>query len=583
MKKTIYTLILTFFGGLLSPIQAQWKLVWQDEFNGTGLPDANKWDYDTGNSGWGNNELQNYTANRTENARQENGNLVIEARRDWHNGIEYSSARLVTRNKGDWKYGRIEVKAKIPLGQGLWPAIWMLPTDWVYGGWPASGEIDIMENFALGGIKPNTIEGNIHTQAYHHSIGTNKGDHSQWLSNIQDNYHVYAVNWYADRLDFQVDGQTYFTFQNEGNWQAWPFDERFHLIFNIAVGGTLGTTPDPNIFPKQMLVDYVRIYEADNGPAASTGLITTYADCNYAGFSGGFELGQYSQADLAAKGVNNNSLSSIKVPQGFKAILYDGDNFTGSTLEVTADNSCVGSFNDKTSSLKVICNGDPNKAGSYFLENKESGLYMDVAGGPPAIDDGVNVFQYGFNGMANQEFTLTHLGEGVYQILAKHSGKSLDVDGLGKTNGTNIHQWTYYGTANQQFILYPASTGYYKLIDKNSGKVLEVAGASLDAMANVQIWDNNNQDCGQWKLVTPMVTGIGSIENPVSVYPNPSEGLLNFSGLSGKEKIEILTVSGRTIYIGTDQQIDMSFWAKGMYFVRIHTETGSQVIQVLIK
>ena len=135
MRTLFYTLILAILSSFFNEVKGQWRLVWQDEFNGSGLPDPNKWGYDTGNGGWGNNELQNYTANRTENARQENGNLVIEARRDWYNGIEYSSARLVSRNKGDWKYGRIEVKAKIPLGQGLWqPSGCYRPTGFMEGG-----------------------------------------------------------------------------------------------------------------------------------------------------------------------------------------------------------------------------------------------------------------------------------------------------------------------------------------------------------------------------------------------------------------------------------------------------------------
>ncbi|WP_223148894.1 carbohydrate-binding protein [Aquimarina sp. RZ0] len=258
MKKIFYILILlitTHHG-----FSQNWELVWQDEFDYNGLPDPTKWGYDTGNSGWGNNELENYTSNRVENARAENGNLIIEARRDFHNGIEYSSARLVSRNKGDWKYGRVEVRAKIPIGAGMWPAIWMLPTDWVYGGWPGSGEIDIMENFAAFGIDPSGIHGNVHTQAYNHTIGTNKGAHIGNLSNIEDNYHIYAIDWYEDHIDFEVDGIRYFSFANEGNWQAWPFDQRFHLILNIAVGGNLGGNPDPNIFPKKMIVDYVRVY-----------------------------------------------------------------------------------------------------------------------------------------------------------------------------------------------------------------------------------------------------------------------------------------------------------------------------------
>lgn len=258
-SKSIYIIISLFLTALYLNAQ-EWELVWSDEFNYTGHPDPTKWVYDVGNSGWGNNELQNYTSNRLENARVENGNLIIEARRDFHENIEYSSARLKTAGKGDWLYGRIEVKAKVPLGQGMWPAIWMLPTDWVYGGWPESGEIDIMENYALNGITPYTSEANIHTQAYNHMIGTNKGGKIETLSNVEENYHIYAVSWFDDHMVFDVDGQQYFSFNNEGSWQTWPFDQRFHLILNIAVGGTLGTTPNPDIFPTQMIVNYVRIY-----------------------------------------------------------------------------------------------------------------------------------------------------------------------------------------------------------------------------------------------------------------------------------------------------------------------------------
>ncbi|MCX8074050.1 MAG: glycoside hydrolase family 16 protein, partial [Clostridia bacterium] len=128
--------MLTLFDNLNSaPV---WRLVWSDEFDYTGKPDSNKWGYDIGGGGWGNQELQYYT-DRLENARVENGKLIIEARRENYGGREYTSARLVSRNKGDWLYGRFEIRAKLPGGRGTWPAIWMLPTDWVYGGWPNSG------------------------------------------------------------------------------------------------------------------------------------------------------------------------------------------------------------------------------------------------------------------------------------------------------------------------------------------------------------------------------------------------------------------------------------------------------------
>src|SRR6187551_560970 len=155
----------------------KWELVWADEFKTDGLPDSTKWGYDYGdgcprNCGWGNNELQYYTSNRKENARVKDGSLIIEARHETMKTREYSSSRMVSKHKGDWTYGKIEVRAKLPKGLGVWPAIWMLPTDWAYGDWPSSGEIDIMEHV---GYLPDSVFGTVHTGAYNHRIGTHKG------------------------------------------------------------------------------------------------------------------------------------------------------------------------------------------------------------------------------------------------------------------------------------------------------------------------------------------------------------------------------------------------------------------------
>jgi beta-glucanase (GH16 family) len=153
--------------------QTTWQLVWSDEFDYSGLPDPSKWGYDVGGHGWGNKEQQNYTEKRKENSRVEKGVLIIEARRDGDDKNRYTSARLVSKGKGDWIYGRFEVKAKLPSGRGTWPAIWMLPTQRSYGVgyWPDNGEIDIMEHV---GYDPDVIHGSAHTKAYHHSIGTQK-------------------------------------------------------------------------------------------------------------------------------------------------------------------------------------------------------------------------------------------------------------------------------------------------------------------------------------------------------------------------------------------------------------------------
>lgn len=236
------------------------KLVWSDEFDYSGLPDSTRWGYDTGGHGWGNNELQFYTARRSENARVENGLLVIQARKEAYVNKQYTSARLVTKNKGDWKYGRMEVRARLPKGRGMWPAIWMLPTKWEYGGWPESGEIDIMEHV---GYMPDSVFGTVHTEAFNHVKGTQKGK-SILCKDVYDAFHVYAIEWQQDRIDFFIDNKQYFSFgNNKSGVAAWPFDREFHLILNIAVGGNWGGARgvDDSIFPQQMEVDYVRVYQ----------------------------------------------------------------------------------------------------------------------------------------------------------------------------------------------------------------------------------------------------------------------------------------------------------------------------------
>jgi beta-glucanase (GH16 family) len=241
------------------------ELVWSDEFEVNGAPDTSKWNYDLGdgcpnNCGWGNHELQYYT-NNSANVRVEGGNLIIEARQDSIGGKAFTSAKIISKEKGDWRYGRFEIKAKLPRGKGTWPAIWMLPTDWKYGGWPSSGEIDIMEHV---GFDPGIIHGTIHTEAYNHVKGTQKGEKIT-IADAQDAFHVYAIDWTQDRIDFLVDNKVYYTVTRDAkeDYKGWPFDQRFYLIMNIAVGGDWGGSQgvDPSIWPQRMEIDYVRVYK----------------------------------------------------------------------------------------------------------------------------------------------------------------------------------------------------------------------------------------------------------------------------------------------------------------------------------
>ncbi|MCF2488369.1 family 16 glycosylhydrolase [Dyadobacter sp. CY347] len=234
---------------------------WQDEFDYSGKPDPKKWSYDLGDHGWGNNELENYT-DKLENAKVENGHLIIEAIKEKSGKADYSSARLVSKGKGDFTYGKFEIRAKLPKGRGTWPAIWMLASGNGYGnkGWPDNGEIDIMEHV---GFDQNKIHGNVHTKAFNHSIGTNKGNNVV-IETVSDEFHIYACEWTPESVKILLDGKDYFTFTKEQgyDWAQWPFDKPFHLILNVAVGGNWGGQKgvDDSIFPQKMEVDYVRVY-----------------------------------------------------------------------------------------------------------------------------------------------------------------------------------------------------------------------------------------------------------------------------------------------------------------------------------
>ena len=242
-----------------------WKLVWSDEFDGSAIDPA-KWEFEVNAKGGGNNELQYYT-DRPENARIENGTLVIEARKEEFTGAEgtrsYTSARLRSPNRGDWKHGRFEIRARLPKTQGLWPAIWMLPTDWAYGPWPHSGEIDIME---LLGHETSKVYGTLHyanaTTGKHTHTGT---FYTLPNGSFSEEFHTFAVEWDEKEFRWFVDGHCY---QQQNAWETdkapypAPFDQRFHLLLNVAVGGNWPGNPDASsVFPQRMEVDYVRVYQ----------------------------------------------------------------------------------------------------------------------------------------------------------------------------------------------------------------------------------------------------------------------------------------------------------------------------------
>lgn len=241
----------------------KWKLIWSDEFNGSGLPDSSRWNFETkGNAtGWGNNEKQFYTNRDTANAYVKDGILHIVALKESSENKSYTSARLSTSDKFNFTYGRIDVRAKLPAGRGTWPAIWMLGQNRKTVKWPDCGEIDIMEHV---GYDKDTIHGTIHTAAYNHIKGTQKGK-TIFIADPYDTFHLYSVIWTKEKIDFLLDNKIYHSFSNEHKSTAeWPFDDPFYIILNLAIGGNWGGKKgiDDTVFPASFLIDYVRVYQA---------------------------------------------------------------------------------------------------------------------------------------------------------------------------------------------------------------------------------------------------------------------------------------------------------------------------------
>lgn len=241
-----------------TPGSGSYELVWSDEFNGTDI-DLNNWTYDIGygSNGWGNAELQWYT-NEPENARVENGTLIIEARKERFRGQQYTSARLKTQGLHSWTYGRIEARIKVPYGQGIWPAFWTLGDNIETVGWPQSGELDIMEHI---GSEPATVYGTVHGPGYSGADGVG-GSYTLPSGGLTDDYHVYAVEWEPNEIRWYIDNIHYATVTPDDVPGEWVFDHNFFIIMNVAVGGYWPGEPDETtVFPQRMYVDYVRVYQ----------------------------------------------------------------------------------------------------------------------------------------------------------------------------------------------------------------------------------------------------------------------------------------------------------------------------------
>ena len=275
----IVTMCLLFAGMMFGNAQAQnWQLVWSDEFDGDSL-NTDYWEYQIGTgtseglTNWGNNESQYYT-DREENVYVEDGRLHIRALDEIFGNRNFTSARIRTKDKKDFLYGRFEIRAKMPIGQGIWPAIWMMPTDDVYGGWAASGEIDIMEYL---GHQPHRVHGTLHYGGGWPNNVHSGTNYDLTSGRFSDDFYTFALEWEEGEMRWYVDDEHY---QTQNDWFTTghpfpaPFDKRFHFIFNVAVGGNWPGYPDHTTeFPQEMVVEYIRVYEDAEPTSANQDLL----------------------------------------------------------------------------------------------------------------------------------------------------------------------------------------------------------------------------------------------------------------------------------------------------------------------
>ena len=524
------------------------NLIWSDEFTNPGAPAADKWDYDTGGGGWGNNELQTYTNNRT-NSYVENGKLYIKAVKV--NG-NWTSSRLVSRQKGDWLYGRIEVKAKLPSGKGTWPAIWMLPTDWVYGNWPSSGEIDIMEHV---GYDPGVVHGTAHTEAYYHSIGTQKGA-SITVSDAISNFHVYSIEWDAEKIRWFMDDQLYFTFNNEHKtYKEWPFDKRFHLLLNIAIGGNWGGAQgiDPNLTEAVMEVEYVRVYQSALPKPVVTGP-TTAANAQDVTF----RVQPVEDANyrwILPEGV------TVVSGTGTNQITVKWNNMPGD-IQLEMSNACetvssaifhVGVLSKPESPLSILPKNEnqeiwwkavpgPNNTLILGANNNELNVNFQVTS--PTQNPHI---RYDFENVTD----LSELAEMVFELKTdpanKPSNMRIDlVDTNGNVNLSQLFKIESFAADDQfhaySFVFSEGTNGSFLMgkiaqirIYINYG-VLGKAGSGTFSLKNL-------------KMQTPNATGTGTIRSKpfFKVYPNPASDFIHVYSEEEIQSLQLYHISGQLI------------------------------------
>ncbi len=598
--------------GSLSAQEGCRVLVWSDEFEEDGAPDPRSWTYDlgTGQSGWGNNEIQTYT-DRNENVRIENGNLVINAIKN--NAGQWTSSRVKSQGRQSFQYGRIEFRAKLPAGSGTWPALWMLGDNFTQVSWPACGEIDVMEHV---GKDPGKIHGSLHSPS---SFGNTQNTGTTTVSDFDTEFHLYSAEWTPESITFKVDGNAYYVyapnFKNDDNW---PFDQPFFIIMNIAMGGNFGSDPqyetggrrngvDPSLSFAEMLVDYVRVYqELTEAPKIKgDSLIEPFAQrVEYAvPVQGGAFNWTVPDGATITEGQGTNSITvNWGEAAGAVSVEISGDcgSFTSSLL-VKKKLTPIGpsivfdDFEDGDFSRWIVEPGNGN-AFELLEENGELRIIYDVTepGQHPHL-----LFDLG------QPVNLTALSQ--LEITARTNNTSgtvnmradlIDVLGV-ETNASPVFRLEpIVDDGNHHTYRYNFS-GDWESSFPNAGAVADsTAIQGLKLYINYGFFGSDGRDT-VWldlvEMVNPLATSVSDLfeDRQVTVYPNPANDRItvSFSGIAYKPtvQLELFDLSGRRLIYsqinsGEYQiELDASALKPGIYFLRLNHREARWSKKIVVK
>jgi beta-glucanase (GH16 family) len=569
MRKTRYCIFSTLLlVGSIANAQ-NWQIVWQDEFT-NGISSDWVFETGTGSGGWGNNELQYY---RRENATTSNGALMITARREAFGGMQYTSARMKTQGRKSWKHGKIEARISMPSFQGVWPAFWMLGDNITSVGWPACGEIDIMEHVNTGG----TVYGTIHWQDNNNNYANYGGNTSTGITS----YHVYAIEWNASAIKWFVDGVQYHeaNIANGINGTS-EFQNNFFILLNLAIGGNWpGFTIDNNAFPANMLVDYVRVYQDIAQPS---GVATLYQHCNFTGYAAGLPVGSYTLSQLQSRGVTNDDISSVRVQSGYQIRLYQGDNFTGSSVIKTGDDACLvdDGYNDNVTSVVV------SAVSSGFSQTIQAENYSAMSGiqteTTTDAGGGLNVGWIDTNDwMAYNSIAIPTTGTYTieYRVASPGGGRiSLDLNGgstiLGAINVPVTGGWQTWQTISHSVSINAgtynfgifAATGGFNL---NWWRISRPAGATARASEPVAVTES-----------------LEDAERDFTFYPNPVYNeMMIMSSETQRKHLKIFGPDGAEISLGSinNGKLDVTSLPVGIYTISTVDRRGRKIVRRFVK